>query len=95
MGFLGTIFTILLVLWLLGRLLPYLLAWFLARQGRKIFNAAAGSPYGGQDGGRGNAPREKDKKEGEITVESADSETADATKISKTVGQYVDYEEQQ
>lgn len=87
MGFFGVILIIFAALWLLGRLLPYMLAWLLARQGRKMYNAAGGS------GGGFNGARKNTKKEGEVTIEQVDAET-DSSKISKQVGQYVDYEEE-
>lgn len=86
MGFFGILALIFVGLWLLGKLLPFLLVGLISRQQKRWANSASGGATGGGAG----AQR---KKEGEVTIEQSTTSENGTPKVSKQVGDYVDYEE--
>lgn len=89
MGTLLVILSIVAVLWLLRRLFPLLLIWLIARQAKRQ-GGAWSAQFGGQGPQAGGRSTQSTRKEGEVTVESAKVEKT----VNKSVGEYVEYEEE-
>lgn len=88
MGFFTIVLIVLVVLWLLRRLLPYLLLGLIARKQKQFTEQ-----FQGQARQRGDTGSSKDqRKEGDIKVE-INPETHKEGK-SKTIGEYVEFEEE-
>lgn len=85
MGFFGILALIFVGLWLLGKLLPFMLVGLISRQQKRWANGAAGGATSGTSA--------RGKKEGEVTIEQSTPSENDTPKVSKQVGDYVDYEE--
>lgn len=90
MGFFTIVLIVLGVLWLLRRLLPYLLMGFIARKQRQ-FTEQFGGGYSSKGGGASQASKDQ-RAEGEVKVE-INPETQKEGK-SKTIGEYVEFEEE-
>lgn len=88
-GFLTFVFVFFLVMWVLGKIFPRLLLWYVQRKVKK----GGWSGFGpGFSGGFGNSSSVKDeKKEGEVTVSS--QQQPQKKVFDKNDGEYIDFEE--
>ncbi|MDD3299586.1 MAG: hypothetical protein PHV91_01960 [Bacteroidales bacterium] len=79
-GFLTFIFVFIIILWAVGRLFPYLLAWWLKRK----FSRMGGTNPMSRD------KSQRNYKEGDVIVEV---EKKEKKVVGNNVGEYIDFEE--
>lgn len=101
-GFITFLFFFVLFIWVMGKLFPLLLAWFIRRKMKKRGMdgfAGFGGPGGfagfwsnmGQQGNTGNGYASQEKKqEGKVIISDVPKQEK---VIDKEVGEYVDFEE--
>lgn len=90
--FLGIILTLIIFSYIFGKLLPYLLQWFIKRKIRQAQNGD-GSQFGGFSSFGGFGTREPKQnahqKEGEVHINRKNTQK----RVKDNVGDYVDFEE--
>lgn len=77
-GFITFVFTFILIIWAISRVVPLLLAWWLRRKFRDI--AAAQQHY----------QKSSTTKDGDVIIED---EKREPKVVDKNVGEYIDFEE--